>query len=229
MSQYIERLTFYGPELLAAVSQTGVMLLSSLLAAVLIGLPLGTLLFLTRPQSPYHHRTSYFLGNLYVNIARSFPFLLLVIALIPLTRMIIGSSFGTAAASFPLMLVAIALYARMSEQVLLDLPETVMALAHSLGATKWQLVTRFLFVEARSGLVLALTTVMIGMVSYSTVMGVVGGGGIGDFAIRYGYQRYETDIMYTTIVIMIVFVMVLQFLGTTLARQLDKRKYKGEL
>lgn len=204
------------------------MLGASLAAAVLVGLPLGTLLFLTRPQSPYAHKGSYFMANVYVNIARSFPFLLLVIALIPLTRFLVGSSFGTGAASFPLMLVAIALYARMSEQVLLDLPENVMALAHSLGATKWQLVSRFLYVEARSGLILALTTVMIGMVSYSTVMGVVGGGGIGDFAIRYGYQRYETDIMYTTIVIMIVFVMSLQLLGTTLARQLDKRKYKGD-
>lgn len=204
------------------------MLLGSLVAAVTIGLPLGTLLFLSRPKSPYQNKVSYIVANFYVNIARSFPFLLLVIALIPLTRMIIGSSFGTAAATFPLMLVSIALYARMSEQVLLDLPENVMALAHSLGATKWQLIIRFLYVEARSGLILALTTVMIGMVSYSTVMGVVGGGGIGDFAIRYGYQRYENDIMYTTIIMMIVFVMSLQFIGTTAARRLDKRKYKGE-
>lgn len=228
MSAYLERLAYYGPELTQAIGQTATMLFASLVAAVIFGLPLGTLLFLSRPQSPFHHKTSYFIANVYVNIARSFPFLLLVIALIPLTRLIVGSSFGTAAASFPLMLVAIALYARMSEQVLLDLPENVMALAHSLGATKWQLVIRFLYVEARSGLILALTTVMIGMVSYSTVMGVVGGGGIGDFAIRYGYQRYENDIMYTTIVIMIVFVMLVQLLGTSISRRLDKRKYKGE-
>jgi D-methionine transport system permease protein len=112
----------------------------------------------------------------------------------------------------------------MSEQALLDVPRETIELSKSLGATTWQLVYRFLYVEARSSLVLSFTTVTIGMVSYSTIMGVVGGGGIGDFAIRYGYQSYEYEIMYTTIIVMILSVILIQKTGTWLANYLDKRK-----
>ena len=110
------------------------------------------------------------------------------------------------------------------EQTLLDVPEQTVELADSLGATTPQLVTRFLYPEARSGLVLSLTTVTISLISYSTIMGVVGGGGVGDFAIRYGYQTYEEEIMYLTILIMIVLVMLVQLLGSTIARGLDRRR-----
>ena len=146
-----------------------------------------------------------------------------MVALIPFTRWLVGTSFGTTAASVPLAFVAAALYARFSEQTLLDVPEQTVELARSLGASPLQLVTRFLYSEARSGLVLSLTTVTISMVSYSTIMGVVGGGGVGDFAIRYGYQTYEYDLMYATIVLMIVAVMIIQGAGTLLSRALDRR------
>ncbi|WP_314061625.1 methionine ABC transporter permease [uncultured Vagococcus sp.] len=224
MTLYLERLTYYQPEMTKALWETGYMLTVSTLAAILLGLPLGTYLFLTGKQGVLANPFLSMIFNSYVNIVRSFPFLLFVIALIPLTRFLLGSSFGTYAATLPLSLVAIAIYARLVEQVLLDVPNETIELAHSLGATSKQLIWNFLYVEARSGLILSLTSLMISMVSYSTVMGVIGGGGIGDFAIRYGYQRYEYDIMYTTIIIMITVVMLIQLLGSKFAKKIDKRK-----
>lgn len=224
MTAYFERLSYYQPEISKALSETGYMLGVSTIAAILFGLPLGTYLFLTGKSGTISNPWLSVVLNAYVNIVRSFPFLLFVIALIPLTRWLIGSSFGTYAATLPLSLVAIAVYGRLVEQVLLDVPSDTLELAHSLGATKGQLIYHFLYVEARSGLILSLTSLMISMVSYSTVMGVIGGGGIGDFAIRYGYQRYEYDLMYTTIIIMIAMVMLIQLCGTILAKKIDKRK-----
>lgn len=122
-----------------------------------------------------------------------------------------------------MMLIAIALYARFVEQSLLDVPKGVIELADAMGASTTQLVWKYLYVEARSSLVIGFTTAFVSFVSYSTVMGVVGGGGIGDFAIRYGYQRFETDIMYAAIVIIIILVQIFQWLGLQLAQKIDKR------
>lgn len=216
-----ESIRYYLPELWQALGETGIMMGISISAAILLGLPLGVLMYLTRKQA---FSLAYEGLNLIVTIIRSFPFLLFVVALIPLTRMFLGSSFGPIPASFPLSIVAISVYARLTEQVLLDVPEDVTLLAKSLGVTRWQYIRSFLLLEARSGLVLALTTTIVSMVSYSTVMGIVGGGGIGDFAIRYGYQRYEYGVMYFAILIMIVLVFILQWIGNTTARRLDKRK-----
>ena len=224
MNAYLAELTYYAPEIWKALKETGIMLGVSLVAAIFIGLPVGTWLFLSSPGKPYENKSLALVLNSYINLVRSFPFLLFVIALSPLTRLVLGTSFGAKAASFPLSLVAIGLYARFVEQVLLDVPEDILELAQSVGASKWQLVWHFLLVEARSGLVLSLTSVLISLVSYSTVMGVIGGGGIGDFAIRYGYQRYEIGIMYTTIALMIVLVMGIQLFGSYLARKIDHRK-----
>lgn len=223
MTDLLTRLGEYRGEIITSIVETGYMMGNSLLAAVLVGLPLGTLLYLSRPGGPFERRWLHSVLNTYVNVARSVPFLLFVVALIPFTRWLVGTSFGTTAASVPLAFVAAALYARFSEQTLLDVPEQTVELARSLGASPLQLVVRFLYSEARSGLVLSLTTVTISMVSYSTIMGVVGGGGVGDFAIRYGYQTYEYDLMYTTIALMILAVMLIQGAGTLLARLLDKR------
>ncbi|MGO1227388.1 MAG: methionine ABC transporter permease [Brachybacterium sp.] len=223
MSDLLARLGEYRGEIVLSILETGIMMVNSMVAAVLVGLPIGTLLYLARPDGPYPRLWLHRLLNAYVNVVRSVPFLLFVVALIPFTRWLVGTSFGTTAASVPLAFVAAALYARFSEQTLLDVPEQTVELARSLGAGPLQLISLFLFPEARSGLVLSLTTVTISMVSYSTIMGVVGGGGVGDFAIRYGYQTYEYDLMYTTILIMVVCVMVIQGAGTLLARIIDKR------
>ena len=142
----------------------------------------------------------------------------------PLIRATYGRATGDpVAASFPMMVIAIALYARFVEQSLLDIPKEITETAQALGATIPQYIFKFLYVEARSSLIIGFTTAFVSFISYSTIMGTVGGGGIGDFAIRYGYHRYETDIMYTAIVIIILFVQVIQWAGLKLARKLDRK------
>ncbi len=196
----------------------------SMVICLLLGLPLGLSLFLTNPKMKGHHPWLYWLLNFLVTVVRSFPYLLFVIALIPVTRSVLGKAFGPVPSSVPLSIVAIAIFARLVEQVLLDVPKEIGALANSLGTSRLQYVWYFLLVEARSGLVLAYTTTTVSMVSYSTVMGVIGGGGIGDFTVRVGYQRYEYGMMYVAIVIMIALVFILQIFGNFIAQTLDKRK-----
>lgn len=196
----------------------------SMVICLLLGLPLGLSLFLTNPKMKGHHPWLYWLLNFLVTVVRSFPYLLFVIALIPVTRSVLGKAFGPVPSSVPLSIVAIAIFARLVEQVLLDVPKEIGALANSLGTSRLQYVWYFLLVEARSGLVLAYTTTTVSMVSYSTVMGVIGGGGIDDFAVRVGYQRYEYGMMYVAIVIMIALVFILQIFGNFIAQTLDKRK-----
>lgn len=218
-----ESVVKYQHEIWKAIGETFVMVGISITAAVLIGLPLGTLLYLFRRGQRYQNRPLFTILGSLVNIIRSFPFLLLVVFMIPFTRMIVGTSIGTLAATVPLSVIAIAYYARLVEQALLDVPKGVVEAASSMGASTIQLVVKFLYVEARSSLVLGLTTATISFISYSTVMGIVGGGGVGDFAIRYGYQRFETEIMVFTIIIMIILVQMIQFTGSRLSRWLDRR------
>ncbi|MFR4955386.1 methionine ABC transporter permease [Enterococcus gallinarum] len=219
----IESIQYYLPELMQAMEETLIMMSISIFAAVLIGLPLGILLFISR-ENNNQGTILYQILNLLITVIRSFPYLLFVVAMIPVTRFLLGSSFGPIPASIPLSIVSIVIYARLVEQVLLDVPEDVGLLARSLGVSTYRYVKEFLLVEARSGLILSLTTTIVSMVSYSTVMGIVGGGGIGDFAIRYGYQRYEYGVMYFSILVMIVAVFSIQLIGNGLAKKVDKRK-----
>ncbi|QUE86618.1 methionine ABC transporter permease [Exiguobacterium alkaliphilum] len=218
-----EVLVQYQTEIWHSIGETFIMVGVSILAAVLVGLPLGTWLYLSRKGQLLENRAVFSVLNLVVNIVRSFPFLLLVVFLIPFTRLIIGTAIGTAAATVPLAIIAIAHYSRLVEQSLLDVPRGVVEAAVSMGASIKDVIFKFLFVEARSGLVLGLTTSIISFISYSTIMGVVGGGGIGDFAIRYGYQQFKTELMMYMILIMLLFVQMIQFTGTTVARLIDKR------
>ena len=221
---YIERLIEFSPRMIESMGETGIMMVFSVLAAILLGLPLGTYIFLTSPGRPLENRLINEVLNAFVNIIRSFPFLLLVIVMQPLIRATYGRATGDpVAASFPMMVIAIALYARFVEQSLLDIPKEITETAQALGATISQYIFKFLYVEARSSLIIGFTTAFVSFISYSTIMGTVGGGGIGDFAIRYGYHRYETDIMYTAIIIIILFVQVIQWAGLKLARKLDKK------
>ncbi len=220
---FAEMMDRYQSEIWQAIGDTFTMVGISLAAAVLIGLPLGTLLYLTKKGQLYENLYLAGLLNSLVNIIRSFPFLLLVVFLIPFTRMVVGTSIGTEAASVPLSIIAIAYYARLVEQALLDVPRGVVESARSMGASGLQIVFKFLYVEARSGMVLGLTTSAISFISYSTVVGIVGGGGIGDFAIRYGYQRFETDVMVYMIILMIILVQAVQFTGSLISRLIDKR------
>lgn len=218
-----EILVQYEAEIWSSIGETFVMVGVSILAAIVLGLPVGTLLFLCRKGQILENKIIFSSLNLLVNIIRSFPFLLLVVFLIPFTRFIIGTAIGTAAATIPLAIIAIAHYSRLVEQSLLDVPKGVLEAAISMGASVKEIIYKFLYVEARSGLVLGLTTSIISFISYSTIMGVVGGGGIGDFAIRYGYQQFKTDLMMYMIIIMVILVQLIQFIGTTVSRKIDKR------
>ena len=211
------------PEIVQASGQTLYMLALTIPVAVLLGTPLGTLLYFTRPGSLWTAPRLYVVLNGLVNLVRSFPFLILMIAMIPVTRAIVGTALGTTAAAVPLAVNCIPYFARFVEQSLLDVNRGVIEAAESMGAGRLQIIWKVLYSEARSGIANAITILTVSFVSYSTVAGLVGGGGIGDFAIRYGYYRYETDVMFFTIFLIVAFVQVVQFTGNLLVRRLDKR------
>ncbi len=211
------------PELWIAIGQTGLMLAIGLASAVAIGGPLGIWLFLLSPGQSLANRPLFGIVGWLVNTVRSFPFIILLVALVPFTRTLVGTSIGPLAAAVPLSFAAIPYFARLVEQNLRDVPRGVVEAAHAMGATELQIILRVLLVESRSGLVLALTVLAISFLSYSAVAGVVGGGGIGDLAIRYGYYRFQTDVMVLTVAVLIVLVQLIQFGGNAIARTLDKR------
>ena len=211
------------PELWVALGQTVLMLAIGLGSAVVVGGPLGIWLFLLGPGQTLESRVLFAIVGWFVNLVRSFPFIILLVALVPFTRALTGTSIGPVAAAVPLSFAAIPYFARLVEQNLRDVSRGVIEAAHAMGASDLQIVARVLLVEARSGLVLALTVLAISFLSYSAVAGVVGGGGIGDLAIRYGYYRFQTDVMVLTVAILVVLVQLLQWGGNAIARRLDKR------
>lgn len=211
------------PDLTVALGQTLVMLGIGLGSALVFGGPLGILLFLVGDGQSLHNRFLAATLGWLVNTVRSFPFIILLVALVPFTRIVAGTSIGPLAAAVPLSAAAVPYFARLVEQTLREVPRGVIEAAHAMGASELQVVTRVLLVEARSSLVLALTVLAVSFLSYSAVAGVVGGGGIGDLAIRYGYYRFETDIMVFTVAVLVVLVQMIQLTGTRLARRLDKR------
>ena len=192
------------PEIKIALGQTFYMVFTSVVLGVLLGAPVGTLLYLTREGSLVKAPLFNTILNAVVNLVRSFPFLILTIAIIPLTRLIVGTSIGTNAAIVPMTISCIPYFARFVESTLLEVNRGVIEAAESMGANRFQVIWKVLYSEARSGLVNAITIVTVSYISYSTIVGIVGGGGIGDFAIRYGFYRYETEIMIFTILIIVV-------------------------
>ena len=211
------------PELWTAFLQTALMLGIGVTAAVLLGGPLGVLLFMVSDGQALQHRRLALVLGWFVNTVRSFPFIILMVALVPFTRIIAGTSIGPLAAAVPLSFAAIPYFARLVDQCLREVPRGVIEAAHAMGASELQIVWRVLVVEARSGLVLALTVLAVSFLSYSAIAGVVGGGGIGDLAIRYGYYRFQTDVMVLTVALLVVLVQILQFVGNTTSSRLDKR------
>jgi len=211
------------PDLWLALGQTALMLLVSLAAALLLGGPLGVLVLLTDRGQLLQRPWLFALLNGFINVVRSFPFVILIVALVPLTRWLIGSSIGPLAAAVPLSFAAIPYFARLVEQSLREVPRGVVEAAEAMGASVPQIVFRVLLVEARSGLVLGLTVMAVSLLSYTAVAGVVGGGGIGDLAIRYGYYRFQTDVMLITVAVLVAIVQAIQFSGNRIAARLDKR------
>jgi D-methionine transport system permease protein len=211
------------PDLWTAFLQTALMLGIGLTSALVIGGPLGVLLFLFADGQALQNRTLALVLGWFVNTVRSFPFIILMVALVPVTRSLAGTSIGPLAAAVPLSFAAIPYFARLVEQNLREVPRGVIEAAQAMGASEFQIVLRVLLPEARAALVLSLTVLAISFLSYSAVAGVVGGGGIGDLAIRYGYYRFQTEVMAFTVVILVALVQLIQLTGTRIARRIDKR------
>lgn len=195
---------------------------SALLTAV-GGLLVGILLVLTDRGGLLAARPVNAVLGLIVNVGRSLPFIILLVAVIPFTRALVGTTIGTTAAIVPLTIGAIPFYARIVETAIREVPGDVVAAAVAMGASRRQIVGKVLLREARPGLVAGLTITVVALVGYSAMAGVVGGGGLGDLAIRYGYQRFETDVMIATVVVLIVFVQAVQSLGDVIVRRLSHR------
>ncbi|MFB3161019.1 methionine ABC transporter permease [Neobacillus sp. 179-C4.2 HS] len=210
-------------QIISALIETVQMVAFSLLFSTILGLPLGILLVVTRKGHLLQNLPVFNVLNGIINIFRSVPFIILLVAMIPVTRLIVGTSIGTAAAVVPLVFYAGPYIARLIENSLLEVDPGVIEAAEAMGATPWQIITKFLIPEALSSLVLALTIATIGLVGASAMAGAVGGGGIGDLAITYGYQRFDTVTMMITVGILIVIVQGLQSFGNIAAKKIRRR------
>ena len=211
------------PLLTKALGETVYMVVVSMIVASLIGIPLGVLLATTAKGQILECLPLNRSIGAVVNALRSIPFIILMVAIIPFTRFIVGTSIGTTAAMVPLVLASIPFIGRQVETSLKEVPAGLVEAALAMGATPYQIVRRVLLPEAMPSIVAQLTTVVIALVGESAMAGAIGGGGLGDLAIRYGYQRFRPDIMIATVVILIVLVQIVQFLGNRLANGLNKK------
>lgn len=210
-------------QIIEALIETIQMVSFSLLFSVLLGLPLGILLYVTRKGQILENVPVFTILNGIINIFRSIPFIILLVAIIPLTRLIVGTSIGTEAAIVPLVFYAGPYIARLVESSLLEIDEGVLEAAKAMGATPLQTIFRFLLPEALGSLVVNITIATIGLIGASAMAGTVGGGGIGDLAITYGYQRFDTVTMIITVVILIIMVQGIQSLGNMLSKKIRRR------
>ena len=211
------------PLLTKALGETIYMVVVSMIIASAVGVPLGVLLHTTaRGQILENLFVNQTVGSI-VNAVRSIPFIILMVAIIPLTRLLVGSAIGTTAAIVPLVIASIPFIGRQVETSLKEVPAGLVEAAQAMGATPAQIITKVLLPEAMPGIVSQLTTVIITLVGESAMAGAIGGGGLGDLAIRYGYQRFRPEVMLATVVVLIVLVQLVQFAGNTLAKRLDKR------
>ena len=199
------------------------MTLVSTLIAYLLGLPIGILLVVTAPGGLKPAKALYKVLDVVVNIVRSIPFLILLMLIIPFTRFVVGKSYGATATIVPLAFAAAPFVARLVESSLLEVDHGVIEAAQSMGASLGTIIWKVLLAEARVSLIVGGTIALGAILGYSAMAGVVGGGGLGDIAIRYGYHRYQADIMIVTVVLLVVLVQILQMIGTKLSKKLDRR------
>lgn len=204
--------------------ETGYMVVASTVLASLIGIPLGIILTVTRNGHILPNAVINSVLGVIVNATRSTPFIILMVAIIPLTRMLVGSSIGTTAAIVPLTISAAPFIARVIESSLLEIDHGVIEAAQSMGASPMQIIYKVLLPESLHSIVLGITLAVIALIGYSAMAGVLGGGGLGDLAIRYGYQRFQPDVMIVTVVILILMVQLIQFIGDALSKKLNKTK-----
>lgn len=209
--------------LIDALGQTLTMVLVAGLIGFIIGIPLGVTLHLTKKNGLWQNPILNKILGIVVNIGRSIPFIILLVAIIPFTRFIVGSSIGTAAAIVPLAVGAIPFIARLVEGALLEIPNGLVEAAQAMGATPLQIITKVLLPEALPGIINAITITLVTLISYSAMAGTVGGGGLGDVGIRYGYQRFDGTVMAITVVMLVILVQLIQSIGDHLVKRVDHR------
>ena len=210
--------------LLEGIKDTLYMTLTSTLIGYVIGLPMGILLTVTDKDGIHPNAAIYKVLDVIANLIRSVPFLILLIVLIPFTRFLIGKSYGPTATIVPLVIAAAPYIARMVESSLKEVDTGVIEAARSMGASNFTIVTKVMLVEARTSLIVGATISLGTILGYSAMAGTVGGGGLGDIAIRYGYTRWQTDIMIVTVILLVILFQIFQTVGMKLASNLDRRK-----
>lgn len=206
-----------------AFLETFLMCSTSIGLAIVLGVPLGLFIFITRKGLFWENRLLNFIGDILINIIRSTPFVILLVLLIPFTQIVVGSTIGPLAASVPLSIAAVAFYARLVENSLCEVDKGVIEAATASGATTYMIIKDVLLAEALPSLLRGLTVTAISLVGYSAMAGIVGGGGVGDLAIRFGYYRYQTDVMVITVVLLIILVQLVQSFGDYAAKKADKK------
>ena len=210
--------------LLEGIRDTLYMTLASTLLGYLFGLPMGILLTVTDRDGIKTNAPVYKVLDVVINMVRSVPFLILLILLIPFTRFLVGKSYGSTATIVPLVVAAAPYIARMVESSLKEVDPGVIEAARSMGASNFDIIFKVMLVEARTSLIIGATISIGTILGYSAMAGTVGGGGLGDIAVRYGYHRWQTDIMLVTVALLIILFQIFQTIGMKIASNLDKRK-----
>jgi len=211
------------PEMNIAFFETIYMVGIAVAFAIAIGMPLGIILYVTDAGLFLENKVVKTIAGIVTNLVRSIPFIILLVFLLPFTNLLLGTQIGPTAASVPLSVAAIPFFARIVESSAREIDRGVIEAAISVGASPWTIIKEVILPEARPGIISGLTITIISLIGYSAMAGTVGGGGIGDLAIRYGYYRYDNVVMYTTVVVLIVLVQVVQFSGDYIAKKVNKR------
>jgi D-methionine transport system permease protein len=212
-----------GTDLVNAFGETFLMVGIASVLSVLGGLPLGFLLHVTSRKLFWANRFANLVGNFLVNLVRSVPFVILLVLLLPLTQWVLGTTIGPTAAAVPLSVAAIVFYARLVEGSLCEVDPGIIEASEAFGASPLRIIATVLFPEALPGFLRGFTVTLISLIGFSAMAGIVGGGGVGDLAIRFGYYRYQTDVMVVTVVALVVLVQIVQMLGDWLALCSDKK------
>lgn len=211
------------PELNTAFFQTLYMVGVALLVAIVIGLPLGIILYVTDKGFFLENKFVKSVASVITNLVRSIPFIILLVFLLPLTNSMLGTTIGPTAAAVPLSVAAIPFFARIVESAAREIDKGVIEAAISVGASPWMIIKDIILPEIKPGIISGLTITTISLIGFSAMAGTIGGGGIGDLAIRYGYYRYDDLVMYTTVIVLIVLVQVIQYTGDFIAKSVNKR------
>ncbi|MEC2306663.1 MULTISPECIES: methionine ABC transporter permease [Heyndrickxia] len=215
--------SWFWPQFFTAMGQTLYMVAVSLIISIIIGIPVGVILVITRENGIWENKWIFNILNVIINIFRSIPFIILVVAIIPFTRWVVGTAIGTTAAIVPLVLYTAFYIGRLIESSLLEVDKGTIELAQSMGATNWQIIWQFLLPEAKASMVLNLTIATIGLIGASAMAGAVGAGGIGDLAITYGYNQFQTGVMIVTVITLVIFTQLVQTLGNFLSKKIRRK------